>query len=164
LLKIVQLNVGGLHCQCATHQEFYWKDCRCAGAQGNLHQEDLNREVPGRGDGRRFGQQRPRGRLIRKQNEMRGRDEDKCGRAMEKFQFFDFKLGVGFFFGLPSFGDGFAEGAGMFAVESFFDGFGKRGDARVVREHPGPGDGLQGGPMSAGRGKQGDDQQQMANA
>jgi len=83
---------------------------------------------------------------------------------MQNIQLLQFELRFGFFSGLPSAGDLFAKRAGMFAVKSIFDGYREGFRPRVIREHPGPRDGLQHGPMAAGRAEQRNNEQQMTGA
>ncbi|MDB6019194.1 MAG: hypothetical protein JWR19_3683 [Pedosphaera sp.] len=73
---------------------------------------------------------------------MRGRKNREDQGRINKFQFLQVALEIGFAFRLFSLGDLFAERAGMFAVECIFNGNVKRSGSRVVREHAGPGDGL----------------------
>ena len=86
-------------------------------------------------------------------------DDDLFGGELEFFQGKgEFRLRLGFFPG----GDLFAEAAGMPPIEGFRHRLFERAGAEILREHGGPGDGLQGHPMRAIDREQRDDHQDLA--
>ena len=67
-----------------------------------------------------------------------------------EFHFFQFQRKLIFLFGLFCGGDGFAEAAGMPAIEGAANGLSHGLAAQVVRQHRGPRSCLQDRPMRAG--------------
>lgn len=69
-----------------------------------------------------------------------------------------------FLFGLFGGGDGFADAAGVVAVEGLCYGTTEGVGLEVAREHGGPGDGLEQSPMRAERGHEREDDKHFAES
>ena len=76
-----------------------------------------------------------------------GENETRLGR--EELEFFQLKREFGFLFRAFVFGDGFAEGTGVLAVERALKRRGKGGGPEILGQHGGPGQGLQKAPVPA---------------
>jgi hypothetical protein len=128
------------------------------------NRKKLGGKASGRGNRRRLRQQRRSGVEITSQSEINGRIENKCRGLRGKFQFSELYLEARRFFGLSALGNLFAQRAGVVSIEGFGDGFLERVSLDVFRQHPGPGHGLQHGPMPARRAEQRNNQQPMSHS
>lgn len=90
--------------------------------------------------------------------------EDELGTFVDEFHFFELQRKLRLFLGFFARRNLFAHLARMRAVERFRKGFADGFGLEVRREHVGPRDGLQHGPMSARCAQQREDQENVAES
>ena len=90
--------------------------------------------------------------------------EDEHRTLRDEFEFLDLKRQLGFFLGLFTTGDLFAQFARMRAVKSLRDSVGNRLGLETVGEHVCPRHSLKYGPMPTRRAEQREDQQTMTDS
>ena len=113
--------------------------------------DELNEESARRRHRRFLGENFSEGMSLRQKSELRRRDENKMLRRGRVFELLSLQRELVFLLGLFTGGDGFAQAAGMLAIERLRHGFGDGLRAKIVRKHRRPRNRLQHGPMRVRR-------------
>ena len=88
---------------------------------------------------------------------MRWRGEGESAERKGKLELLQLRGKLRFLLGLFAFCNRFAERTGMLAIERSLHRFGQRTGAEVLRQHGGPGEGLENDPMRPNRADQRED-------